>query len=111
MHVCIYVTMCVWIHVYVCIIYWGDCPGRDVLPKMGGGIVRGVNCLGELSNGNCHMHSSIGLLYNSHACYSTLRTFNVYVDCRIDISSCACMNDTFDIYIHLYMCHLNFLFI
>src|SRR6218665_191168 len=49
MYVCISVCMCVYVCVYVCmcmcvcIIYWGELFGGNVLPKTGGGLVRG-NC-------------------------------------------------------------------
>src|SRR6218665_1347954 len=44
MHVCkiLCMYMCVCIHVYVCMHnIWGNCPWGNVLPKTGGGIVRG----------------------------------------------------------------------
>src|SRR6218665_836368 len=54
MCVCMYVYVCVCIHVYyVCILYWGNCPGEMVYPKqerelsggeLAGGIVQGRNC-------------------------------------------------------------------
>src|SRR6218665_1226174 len=52
-YVCVYVCICVYayMYMYVCIIYGGNCPGGNVLPKTGGGgIVRG-NCPGEVSGG------------------------------------------------------------
>ena len=39
--------VCMYVYVYVCIMYRGIVQGVNVLPKMGGGIVRG-----ELSMGN-----------------------------------------------------------
>src|SRR6218665_3361814 len=42
-YVCMYVYVCVCIHVYVCMhnILGAELSGGNVLPKMGGGIVRG----------------------------------------------------------------------
>ena len=33
---CVYVYVCMYVYVCVCIIYWGNCPGGNVLPKTGG---------------------------------------------------------------------------
>src|SRR6218665_1442394 len=43
MYACMYVCICVYayMYMYVCIIYVGNCPGGNVLPKTRGGIVRG----------------------------------------------------------------------
>ena len=58
MYVCMYVYVCVSIHVYICMhnISGGKCLGENVLPKLGGGIVwrvivRGGIVGGELSGG------------------------------------------------------------
>ena len=55
MYVCMYACMCMFVYaymcMYVCITYGGNCPGGNVLPKTGGGIVRWGNCPGELSRG------------------------------------------------------------
>ena len=54
-YVCVYVYVCVCMHVYVCMHnIWGELSGGNVLPKTGGGIVRGIvrgKCPGELSGG------------------------------------------------------------
>src|SRR6218665_456281 len=43
-YICVYVCMYAYMYMYVCIIYrGGNCPGVvNVLPKTGGGIVRGI---------------------------------------------------------------------
>ena len=42
MRVCMYcICVYVYMYMYVCIIYGGNCPRGNVLPKTGGGIVRG----------------------------------------------------------------------
>ena len=58
MRVCMYVYVCISIHIYVCIynISGENVRGVSVLPKMGGGIVRGVivpgvNCPGGIVRG------------------------------------------------------------
>src|SRR6218665_3028043 len=49
MRVCMYICVC--IHVYVCMHnIWGNCSGVNVLPKTGGGIVRG-KCPGGIVRG------------------------------------------------------------
>ena len=58
-YVCVYVcmSMCVCVYVYaymymyVCIIYWKELPGGNVLPKTGGGIVRGIVHWGSVWGG------------------------------------------------------------
>src|SRR6218665_4228442 len=71
-YVSVYVCICVYayMYMYVCIIYGGNCPGGNVLPKTGGGgIVRGIvrgQRPGELSEGEL----------------SYTRTFSCSADCR-----------------------------
>jgi len=50
-YICMYVYVCVCIHVYVCMhnILGELSGGGNVLPKTGGGIVRGELSRGELS--------------------------------------------------------------
>src|SRR6218665_2292487 len=48
-YVCVHVCICVYayMYMYVCIRYGGNCLGGNVLPKTGGGIVRGGSVRGN----------------------------------------------------------------
>ena len=56
MYVCVCVCVCIHVYVGLCMhnILGGNCPGGNVLPKTGGGIVQGGNCPGgNCPGGNC----------------------------------------------------------
>src|SRR6218665_655810 len=50
MYVCMYMCVYAYMYMFVCIIYWGELSGGNVLPKTGGGIVR-RNCPGGVVQG------------------------------------------------------------
>src|SRR6218665_218127 len=74
--ICVYVSMyaCMYLCYYVCMDtcicmhnILGELSGERCPTQNGRGNCPRSELSGELSNGNCHIHSFIGLLYNSHA--------------------------------------------